>query len=440
MIKKLIQVFVGSLVCLSASQVYGESGPGPEFPCQQFLGGEGIKLKARSAGNAQSCTVSLSQDVLDSIANITKLQDQINSIKDQNGNKLSASQEGAVMYDDPNIKNTVTLNPGGAGTIITNVTAGTIASGSKDAVNGDQLWQTENKLKDSINKAKTIVTAGNNIKVTTSVNADGHTEYQVSTADNVNFNKVVVGSVTIDKTKTDKTGNTIISGVGDGSLIASSKDAVNGGQLNKVAGSIAAHLGGGSKFDPESGVVTPPKYTIQGNDYNNVGDAMMAINSTTNKIINGEIGLIKTDGKITTIDKEGTSTVINVAGKNGDRVISGVAPGINPNDAVNKAQLDNKFASVNNQIKRLDTKIEDTRKAASQGIASSIAMNIDFPSQHPGEFATGFGMGTYDGETSLAVGLNYLANNGKIKISGGIGHALGSDAKPAGKIGVSFVW
>uniref|UniRef100_UPI000AB5BD44 YadA family autotransporter adhesin n=1 Tax=Snodgrassella sp. CFCC 13594 TaxID=1775559 RepID=UPI000AB5BD44 len=46
------------------------------------------------------------------------------------------------------------------------------------------------------------------------------------------------------------------------------------------------------------------------------------------KIVNGEIGIVKTDGTTTTIDNTGTSTIINVAGANGDRVISGVADGV----------------------------------------------------------------------------------------------------------------
>lgn len=452
-IKIFVKYSTLCFVCFTSAQVYAGSGDTAEYPCGVFKGSQGINLTPRTApiANGSSCTIALSEDVLNAIANIASIQDQINSLKDQNGNKLSASQEGAVMYDDPNTKNKVTLNQGGAATTITNVNNGNVVAGSKDAINGDQLWQTqkdlqnaisssENNLKDSITKAKTTVSAGKNMVVTSSTNADGSTNYEVATDKNVDFDKVTVGTVNIDKMNTDKNGNTIITGVGNGSLVASSKDAINGSQINKISGSIADHLGGGSKFDPTTGVITAPKYTVGGGDYNNVGDALVAIDNTTNKIIKGELGLIKTDGKVTTIDNEGTSSIINVSGINGDRVISGVAAGINPNDAVNKAQLDNKFASVNNQIKRIDERIENTRKIASQGIASSVAMNIDFPSQHPGEFATGFGLGTYDGETSLAVGLNYLANNGKIKIYGGIGQALGSGSKTAGKLGVGFVW
>lgn len=391
---KKLKFIISSIFFLYSSHVLASTGDTAEYPCGQMLGGTGIETVSKTGVlGAGTCTIKLSDDVLNSISKIESVQKQLNELKDQNANQLSASQEGAVMYDDPNLKNTVTLNPGGAGTTITNVKNGNIASNSKDAVNGSQLWQTQtdfqnalNQLEDNVNKSKTTVSAGKNIVVNKTTNADGSTDYSVSSASNVNFDKVVVGSVTIDKTKTDKKGNTIISGVGDGSLASSSKEAINGGQLNNVASSISDHLGGGSKFDPSTGVITAPKYTIQGNDYNNVSDAMIAV-----------------DDKLT-----------------------------NVNDKLN---------NVNRNIKHLDKRIDETRKYAAKGIASALALNIKYPSQHPGEFAGGMGWGTYDGEVSMALGLNYLTPNGKINFSGGVGYGLnGGSNKPAGNLSLGFVF
>lgn len=374
-VSKIVARIISISALFSTALAMAGSGDTQDHPCSGLDSTNEIKLTEKTGpfGGAGSCQIALSDDVLNAIQSITNIQNDlntakndINSIKNQSGNKLSASQEGAVMYDNPNMKDKVTLNPGGSGTTITNVK--------------------------------------------------------------------------------------------DGQLAVGSKDAVNGGQLNKVAGSAAEHLGGGAVFDPTTGTIKAPKYVINGNNYNNVGDALGALDSTTSKLIKGELGLIQTDGTTTTIDKDGTSTTINVAGVNGDRIISGVADGINRNDAVNKGQLEDKFASVNsqintirtetkqeiahmnNQIKNLDERIDRNRKSASQGIASAMAMSIEYPSQHPGEFATGVGMGTYDGETSLAIGMNYLTPNGKFKFYGGIGQALGSNSKTAGKIGIGFVW
>ena len=364
---KLSQLLAVAIMNFSSIPlIMAGSGDTQDYPCTNKAG-KGINLKEEhnALGNS-SCTISVSDDVMNEIAKISAIQTDLNSLKNQNGNKLSASQEGAVMYDNPNKKDIVTLNPGGSGTILTNVKDGVIASNSKDAINGSQI--------------------------------------------------------------------------------------------NKITSSVADHLGGGASFDSASGQIKAPKYVVQGQDYHNVGAAIGALDDTTNKIIKGELGLIKTDGTTTTIDASGTATTINVSGTNGDRIISGVAAGINVNDAVNRGQLDDKFASVstqinairsetkqelsnmNRQIKTLDDKIQHNRKLASQGIASAMAMSIEYPAQHPGEFATGFGMGTYYGETSLAVGLNYLTPNGKFKVYGGVGQAIGSGSRTAGKIGIGFVW
>ncbi|ENU22599.1 hypothetical protein F993_02833, partial [Acinetobacter proteolyticus] len=152
---------------------------------------------------------------------------------------------------------------------------GTIAAGSKEAVNGGQLRGVadsvstvvggnaavnpdgsittsnvgntgQNNIHDAIDSvrgqavaAKTTVTEGDNIVVTESTNADGSTNYEVATARDVDFDSVQVGDVNIDGT----TGK--ITGVADGTVAAGSKEAVNGGQLNDSVASTGDILGGG---------------------------------------------------------------------------------------------------------------------------------------------------------------------------------------------------
>ncbi|WP_308464234.1 cell surface protein, partial [Acinetobacter colistiniresistens] len=143
--------------------------------------------------------------------------------------------DAAVKYDDPTAKDKITL-AGVGGTTITNVKAGAVNATSTDAINGSQLHgvadsvknaiggsttidattgaiTTSNiggtgsntidgaitSVKDAATKAKTTVTAGDNVVVTPTTNADGSSNYQVSTAKDVNFDKVTVGSVVVDK-------------------------------------------------------------------------------------------------------------------------------------------------------------------------------------------------------------------------------------------------
>lgn len=139
----------------------------------------------------------------------------------------------------------VTFNNDGR---ITNVTAGV---DDKDAVNVSQL-------KDGLAKATTKVEAGKNMTVTPTVNQDGSTTYTVATNDNVDFTSVTTGNTIMnndgvkvgdnvaltndglkagDVTVTTagiNAGNKKVTGVADGDISPTSKDAVNGSQLHSV--------------------------------------------------------------------------------------------------------------------------------------------------------------------------------------------------------------
>ncbi|MXN87801.1 YadA-like family protein [Pasteurella canis] len=139
----------------------------------------------------------------------------------------------------------VTFNNDGR---ITNVTAGV---DDKDAVNVSQL-------KEGLAKATTKVEAGKNMTVTSTVNADGSTTYNVATKDNVDFTSVTTGNTVMNNdgvkvgdnvaltntglkagdisVTTDgiNAGNKKVTGVADGDISPTSKDAVNGSQLHAV--------------------------------------------------------------------------------------------------------------------------------------------------------------------------------------------------------------
>lgn len=72
--------------------------------------------------------------------------------------------------------------------------------------------------------------------------------------------------------------------VREGSTVMGSSDAVNGGQLNTGLASVATGLGGGATYNPVTGKLTAPSYTVGGNTYNSAGAAFTAVN---NSISNG---------------------------------------------------------------------------------------------------------------------------------------------------------
>jgi hypothetical protein len=66
--------------------------------------------------------------------------------------------------------------------------------------------------------------------------------------------------------------------VKDGAVNATSKDAVNGSQLNTTNNKVVELLGGGAGYNNITNSFTNPTYKVDGKDYNNVGGAVDALN------------------------------------------------------------------------------------------------------------------------------------------------------------------
>ena len=112
---------------------------------------------------------------------------------------------------------------------ITGLAAGTADT---DAVNVAQLKAVKGDASQAVTESKkhSSVVAGNNIKVTSQANAEGGTEYSVSTVDNVSFSSVTVGAASISQAGI-QAGSQKITNVAPGTISATSTDAVNGSQL-----------------------------------------------------------------------------------------------------------------------------------------------------------------------------------------------------------------
>ncbi|WP_038344576.1 ESPR-type extended signal peptide-containing protein [Acinetobacter sp. A47] len=344
------------------------------------------------------------------------------------------------------------VNIDGATGKISGVTDGTVAAGSKDAINGSQLHGVADSVKNSIGgetvlnpdgsittsnvgntgkdnihdaidsvrgaaiAAKSTVTQGDNMRVTESKNVDGSTNYEVATARDVNFDSVKVGDVNID----GATGK--ITGVADGDINPDSKDAINGSQLAKNAQSVSDALGGGSTVNPD-GTVTAPNYTVNGNNVNNVGDAITELDKGWTLQSNGtNAGAVKAGDTVDigTVDgeenlqvaKEGNNikyslnrdlkvdsvtagdTVINSDGMTvtggpsitkaginaGNKKITGVAPGTvsaDSTDAINGSQLHAQGEGVKNIIGGNTQYDPDTGKYTNPDIGGTGQDNIN---------------------------------------------------------------
>ncbi|MCI3881207.1 ESPR-type extended signal peptide-containing protein, partial [Acinetobacter higginsii] len=347
--------------------------------------------------------------------------------------RVDSVRAGDTLVNDNGV--TITNGPSitksginAAGNPISNVGAGVNDS---DAVNKGQL-------DDAAAAAKTEVTQGKNITVSKTTGADGQDIYNVATADNVEFNNVTVGDVTIDGT----TGK--ISGVTAGEVSATSDEAINGSQLAGTAKSVSDALGGGSVVNPD-GTVTAPSYTVNGNNVSNVGAAISELDKGWNLQSNGanagaikagdmvDIGTVNGEENLT-VTKDGNTiqyglnkdlkvdrvtagdTVINTDGvtiSNGPSItksginaagnpISNVGAGVNDTDAVNKGQLDDVAAAAKTEVTQgKNITVSKTTGAKGQDIYNvATADNVEFNNVQVGDVTIDGSTGNISGVTA----------------------------------------
>ncbi|EFM2062004.1 adhesin [Escherichia coli] len=206
---------------------------------------------------------------------------------------------------------------------ITDVADGTISATSKDAVNGSQL-----------NTVKTdVTTLGNTVNGINTTVGDHTTSISALNTDVDNLEKdALLWNGTAFSAKHDVNGtdtNSVITNVANGAVTSQSTDAINGSQIHSLADSFADYFGGNAAIS-DSGVLTGPTYTIGGTDYNNVGDALAAINTSFSSSMGDALLWDSTAKKFSAIHGGNSSIITGVA----DGVISSAST-----DAVNGSQL-----------------------------------------------------------------------------------------------------
>lgn len=182
-----------------------------------------------------------------------------------------------------NITNIV--NVGGAK--ITNVAAGDVNSTSTDAVNGSQLYQTNQNVK----AAKTVVNAGQNVTVTSSVGSDKQSVYTVN-ADLSSVASAIGGTSSVDtKTGAVKAGLTV-----NGNTYNNVQDAVN------AANTTVSSTDGSVKVTPTNNTNGSHNYDVSV-DYSKVAEnaaISYKANNSTAQTVTLKKGLDFTNGKNTT--------------------------------------------------------------------------------------------------------------------------------------------
>ncbi|HAN4380866.1 TPA: adhesin, partial [Escherichia coli] len=318
--------------------------------------------------------------------------------------------------------------------VITDVANGAVSSTSSDAINGSQLYGVSDYIADAL--------GGNAV-----VNADGSITTPTYAIAGGSYNNVGDALEAIDTTLDDAllwdatandgagafsagrgVDNTAskITNVANGAISATSSDAINGSQLYTTNKYIADALGGDAEVNAD-GTITAPTYTIANTDYNNVGEALDALDenallwdATAN---NGEGAYNAShDGK--------ASIITNVADGN---IGEGSTDAINGSQLFNTNMLIQQNSEVINQLagNTSETYIEENGAGINYVRTNDTGLTFtDASAAGIGSTAVGYNS-VAEGDSSVAMGYNSVASKASSV-------AIGQDSRSEVETGIAL--
>ena len=329
--------------------------------------------------------------------------------------------------------NIVSIGSSTATRKLVNVTDGTIAENSKEAINGNQLWKVSEAKDSAINKAAWqaalgtgTVTDGNtglvtggtvNTAITNAVNnATSNINNGLDSKFNAKANKDASNISTEDASKWSEK-------LGTGTAKAGDKGLITGDTLHTALANV--------QIDPST--LTSKANTNGSNltDENvkewaaKLGTGTVGQGESSNGLVNGKAvyeaiekyspkGLVKTDGKTVTVDKSGTATHVDFSGtdEHGNSILRDITGVVtNPNDPTSVVNMD----TLQTQSQGLDQKLT---KAINVGTASASALAglhpLDYDNSNKVSFAVSHGQ--YNGSKATAFG-GFVRPNENIMLS-----------------------
>ena len=358
-----------------------------------------------------------------------------------NYNGTFSTQTGAVSVGDGKLVRQ-----------IQNVGAGRITATSNDAVNGSQLYQA-------------YYNAGFNIQ------NNGTETSRINTHGKVNF---VNGENTEVVVKDGENAAEIKVNAKDTSAsVEAGSDAitVTVGEPTKVTGKDGVTVTTVTNYKVDLSQKTKDEIkNASGRGFNVTASASegTVVNEVTEETVQStatkmdkltldagkNIKLTHKKGKVLSIAVSDTPTFTNVT-TTGDLNVGGtvhahggldvhnnrivnVADPKDPTDAVNKRYVDNAVKNINNNINRLDNKIDHVERKLRAGIAGATAISFLQRPNEAGKSLVSVGVGGYRNENALAVGYGRNSDNNKISIKVGASINTRSDVNWGGSIGYQW--
>jgi autotransporter adhesin len=281
-------------------------------------------------------------------------------------NTALALGQNSVQYDNAG-HTSATLDPGGASASLHNVAAGTLSLVSTDAVNGSQLFATNQNVTVVQGTANTALALGQN---------------------SVQYDNSSHTSATLDAGGAAAS----LHNVADGNVAAGSTDAVNGGQL----------------------FVTDQKATVAVATANTAFTTANAAQGTANNALALGLNSVQYD------NAGHTSVTLNPGGN--PTPLHNVAAGVAPTDAANVSQLNGFGVGLKSNV--------------FSGIAASISMGSAATPSAPGKTTLTLQSGFFENYSGVGIAFAHRLNTDMpIDIEGGFAHSGGENV---GRVGLSI--
>ena len=367
---------------------------------------------------------------------------------DNKGKATTVSYNGTTSTQ----KGAVSVGDGALVRQIQNVGAGRITDKSTDAVNGSQLYQAYYNAGFNIQ---------NNGKETSRINTHG----KVNFANGTNTEVVVENGDNAAKIK--------VNAIDTSASVEAGSDAitVTVGKPTKVTGKDGVTVTTVTNYKVDLSQKTKDEIkNAAGRGFNVTASASegTVVNEVTEETVQStatkmdkltldagkNIKLTHKKGKVLSIAVSDTPTFTNVT-TTGDINVGGtihahggldvhnnrivnVADPKDPTDAVNKRYVDNAVKNINNNINRLDNKIDHVERKLRAGIAGATAISFLQRPNEAGKSLVSVGVGGYRNENALAVGYGRNSDNNKISIKVGASINTRSDVNWGGSIGYQW--
>ncbi|ERJ36223.1 cell surface protein [Burkholderia sp. AU4i] len=349
---------------------------------QQLGGAPGtgtITVGAATGGTAVDFSGTSGARQLKGVAAGTDATDAVNV--SQLNATVSNATANAVVYDSA-ARSIVTLGGLGASVPVTlrNVAAGVLSGNSTDAVNGSQLYATNQ------------VVAANTGAIDALTNS--LTDVQRSMAKNTAQLQPIVSADALKYFAASSTG---------APASASSTETVAAGGNALAAGANSVAIGTGAQAIGSGALALGANTSAKGSNSIALGQGSAASADNTVSIGNSATGLTRT--------------------------LTNVSAGVSPTDAVNVRQLSDAVGGLRSQI-------EHDRADANGGSASAVAIASLPQAPAPGRSVVSIGGGTYAGQSAVAVGMSTYGGRWILKASG----STNTRGTVAAGAGAAYVW